>query len=160
MSTPAGEFTVHVEHLDGYSFRTSFDKSGMGAVVTDEPPPLGHDVGPNPARLLAAAVGNCLAASLLFCLSKAKLAPSGLSAEVKVELVRNERKRLRIGRLDVTLHPELAEASEELLACLDSFEDFCVVTESVRDGLDVRVHVANVPALTRPEGEAAQQGMR
>jgi uncharacterized OsmC-like protein len=155
MSAPAAEFSVHVEHLDGFSFRTSFDKIGMPAVVTDEPPPLGRDAGPNPARLLAAAVGNCLAASLLFCLSKAKVKPSSLSAEVKVELVRNEHKRLRIGRLDVTLHPELAEGGDELLRCLDFFEDFCVVTESVREGLDVQVHVAGVPALARSEAAAA-----
>ena len=28
-----------------------------------------------------------------------------------------------------------------LLACLDGFEDFCVVTQSVREGLEVNVNV-------------------
>jgi organic hydroperoxide reductase OsmC/OhrA len=86
-------------------------------------------------------VGNCLAASLLFCLSKAKIAPQSLGAEVKVELVRNERKRLRVGKVEVTLRPGVAAENEALLECLEMFEDFCVVTESVREGLDVRVNV-------------------
>jgi organic hydroperoxide reductase OsmC/OhrA len=141
MSTPVSEFTIQIDRLDGFAFRTRFDRPGFADLLTDEPPPLGNDSAPNPARLLAASVGNCLAASLLFCLSKAKIAPQSLGAEVKVELVRNERKRLRVGKVEVTLRPGVAAEHEAFLECLEMFEDFCVVTESVREGLDVRVDV-------------------
>jgi hypothetical protein len=56
-------------------------------------------------------------------------------------MVRNEQKRLRIGTVDVTLSPHMDADSTQLAGCLDQFEDFCVVTQSVREGLDVRVHV-------------------
>lgn len=141
MSTPVSEFTIDIEHLEGFAFRTRFDRASFADLMTDEPPPLGKDGAPNPARLLAAAVGNCLAASLLFCLQKANVTPRDLRAEVKVELVRNERRRLRVGKVDVTLRPGLSSDERGLGDCLELFEDFCVVTESVREGLDVRVNV-------------------
>jgi organic hydroperoxide reductase OsmC/OhrA len=114
--------------------------------LLDEPPPLGKDRHPNPARILAAAIGSCLSASLLFCLRRAKLEPKGLSSNVELELVRNDRNRLRVGRVDVTLHPELDLESGASRACLEAFEDFCVVTQSVRDGIDVHVRVEPAPA--------------
>jgi uncharacterized OsmC-like protein len=49
--------------------------------------------------VLAAAIGNCLSASLVFCAArKAGVKLSRVSAEVKVQIVRNENKRLRVGR--------------------------------------------------------------
>jgi uncharacterized OsmC-like protein len=140
MSRPAGKFTIHVENVDGYEFRTTFDKPEHGSLLSDEPPPLGADRGPNPTRLLAAAVGNCLAASLLFCLSRAGADPKGVNATVSVELVRNDQRHLRVGRVDVSLQPNVRD-DVALDACLEKFEDFCVVTQSVREGLDVAVHV-------------------
>lgn len=138
---PAGGFTLRVEHVDGYEFRVVFDKDTHPPLSVDEPAPLGKDQGPNPARLLAAAVASCLSASLVFCLSRAKIPVDGLKAEVRTELVRNERNRLRIGKLNVQLQPDLPEGSADPSHCLEVFEDFCVVTESVRQGIDVDVAV-------------------
>lgn len=153
MSTAAGAFTIAIEQVKDYEFRVRFDKERQPELLLDEPPPLGQDAGPNPARVLAAAIGDCLAASLVFCLRRAKIAVQGLAAEVTVTMVRNEEKRLRIGAVDVRLHPKLAENTEGYRACLDAFEDFCVVTQSVRKGLEVNVHVE--PAFTAP---VADQG--
>lgn len=133
-------FTLHIDHFDGYQFRTHFDKEQYEELYTDEPAPLGKDSAPNPARILAAAIGNCLAASLLFCLSKSSVKPTQLAAEVQVELVRNEQRRLRVGAVDVKLKPQIAAAEQAALEqCREVFEDFCVVTQSVREGLEVRV---------------------
>ncbi|MCC6620714.1 MAG: OsmC family protein [Deltaproteobacteria bacterium] len=141
MSQPVGEFSLQLERQSGYAFEITFDKAHYPKLRMDEPAPLGEDSGPNPARMLAAAVADCLAASLLFCMQKQGVKPDGLSADVKVELVRNEERRLRIGSIDVALRPRVAAGSPAIGACLSTFEDFCVVTQSVRNGLDVRVHV-------------------
>lgn len=135
-------FTLHIDHFDGYQFRTHFDKEQYEELYTDEPAPLGQDSAPNPARILAAAIGNCLAASLLFCLSRSGVKPTQLAAEVQVELVRNEKRRLRVGLVDVKLKPQIADTEQAVLEqCHAVFEDFCVVTQSVREGLEVRVEL-------------------
>jgi uncharacterized OsmC-like protein len=134
------EFTVRVERTGGYEFRVRFDKEHYPELVMDEPAPLGRDSAPNAARVLAAAVGNCLSASLVFCLARAKVEVLGLTSRVRVELVRNEARRLRIGKIEVTLEPELDDP-RVLADCARVFEDFCLVTQSVRSGIDVRVQV-------------------
>lgn len=139
---PAGEFTLHIDQVDGFEFRVRFDKDAHPELRMDEPAPLGRDSAPNPARILAAAIGDCLSASLIFCLRRRGVAVTGLRSEVKVGLVRNEHKRLRIGRVDVVIHPRDPIPEEALTECLKTFEDFCVVTQSVREGLDVSVNVS------------------
>lgn len=143
MSEPAGSFDLTLEQLEGYEFKVGFDKP-YPELHTDEPPPLGKDSGPNPARMLAVSVANCLSASLLFCMSKKGERMAGVKSKVHVELVRNERKRLRIGRMDVTIQAPVGLDSKALSSCLDDFEDFCIVTQSVREGLKVNVNVEAV----------------
>jgi uncharacterized OsmC-like protein len=142
MAQHVGKFTIHIEQVEGFQFRTRFDKEQYADLLMDEPAPLGRDSAPNPARILAAAIGDCLSASLLFCMKRAGLSILGIVAKVDVELVRNENKRLRIGAVDVALTPRLAGDADAERACLEAFEDFCVVTQSVREGLDVRVNVS------------------
>ncbi len=137
----ASRFTIHVEQLDGFEFRVKFDKEQFTPLLLDEPPPLGHDVAPNAARVLAAAIGNCLSASLVFCLKKAGVAAGGVTADVDVEIVRNDARRLRVGKVNVTLHTSLPAEDPALVGCLSTFEDFCIVTQSVRHGIDVSVAV-------------------
>lgn len=131
----------------GYRFRVRFDQEGMPDLITDESPPLGEGKGPNPSRLLATAVGNCLAASLLFCLGKARLSVEGLEAEVLTEFTRNEGGRLRIGGMKVRLLPRWTEeTAAKAQRCLQIFEDFCVVTQAVRQGVPVEVQVQGIPS--------------
>lgn len=150
MSDPVATFSLTVEQVEGFEFRVRFDKEQYAELRMDEPAPLGGDTAPNPARILAAAIANCLAASLLFCMKRGGHAPQAMRAEAQVSLVRNEQKRLRVGRIDVKLAPTMAPGGDleamqaALQKCLPTFEDFCVVTQSVRGGLDVRVEVAPV----------------
>lgn len=139
---PAGEFALHVEQVKGFDFRVRFDNERYPELRMDEPPPLGHDAAPNPARILAAAIGDCLSASLVFCLQRRGVVVEGLRSEVHVQLVRNENKRLRIGAVEVSIHPQGPIPDDVMDACLKTFEDFCVVTQSVRDGIDVKVDVS------------------
>lgn len=137
-------FTLELEQLQDYEFRVKFDWPNVPDLKLDEPAPLGRASGPNAARLIAAAVANCLSSSLLFCMRKFKQTPGALRAEVRGELKRNERGRLRIGRFDATIRlAEPAAAIAHFDRCLAQFEDFCVVTESVRHGIPVGVRVVD-----------------
>jgi uncharacterized OsmC-like protein len=141
MTQVMSEFAMQVEQVDGFEFKVRFDKEQFGELLMDEPPPLGKDAAPNAARILAAAIGNCLSASLVFCLQRSGVKTQGMRTDVKVQIVRNEQRRLRVGQVDVTLHPNLPADSEALAKCLPSFEDFCTITQSVRNGIDVKVRV-------------------
>jgi uncharacterized OsmC-like protein len=142
MSSEQNVFTTKLERIKDYQFRVKFDLLGMPELVTDESEPLGKNAGPNPARLLSAAVGNCLSSSLLFCLSKGRISVGDLKASVKTVMRRNEKGRWRIAALNVKLHPIIREDDmARSKRCLELFQDFCIVTESVRKGIEVNVDV-------------------
>ena len=63
------QFSFTLEQQEDFAFLIRFDQD-IPPLLSDEPPPLGKDAGPNPSRLLAASVANCLSASLLFALRK------------------------------------------------------------------------------------------
>ena len=133
---------VHLTRLDAYRFRADFGDPAIQPLQVDESPPLGKGAGPSPTRLLATALAQCLSSSLIFCLGKSRVEVGKLESEANVTLVRNERNRVRVGRVDVVLRPELPGAApEQVQKCLELFEDFCVVTASVRQGLTVGVKV-------------------
>lgn len=140
MSDVVSEAVVQVTQADAYRFVVSFPGNDFEPIVGDEPAPLGKDAGPNPVRILGAAIGNCLAASLTFCLGKRGVKVAhGVTAKVTLEVVRNESKRLRVGRVKVDLAAPVDVPAEALEACRNVFEDFCTVTQSVRSGVDVEV---------------------
>ena len=149
-----GKFTIHLEQEEGYAFRVRFDIKKAEDILMDEPPPLGERNGPNASRLLAAAAANCLSASLMFCLAKEDVPANSVRTEATCTLVRNEKKRLRVGRLDVriTAGDELLQ-SKKLDRCMSLFEDFCVVTASLREGVPVGVEVVNEAGEVLHKGE-------
>lgn len=140
---PEGRFSIELEQQDGYEFLVRFDLDDVADLLVDEPEPLGQGHGPNPSRLLAVSVANCLSASLLFCLQKSKVEGVKMRTTASGQLVRNEQKRLRIGALDVEIHVYGVDAEDEsrLQRCLGLFEDYCVVTASVKGGILVNVEV-------------------
>lgn len=133
---------LSLEQVADYEFRVRFDGTSIADLTTDESAPLGHDAGPNPSRLLAAAVANCLCASLLFALRKFRNEPHGLAAHARATLQRNEHGRWRVVRIGVDLALEdAADTIEHVDRAMSQFEDFCIVTESVRQGIAVDVVV-------------------
>jgi organic hydroperoxide reductase OsmC/OhrA len=141
----ADERTHHVtlSRARDFEFIAEFSDAGKPvSMLLDEPPPLGGGHGPNAAELLGASVGNCLAASLTFCLKKIRVNPEGLTAEVTTHVGRNADGKLRITGIDVELSPEVAASDAARLdRCEQLFEDFCLVTQSVRCGIPVNVTV-------------------
>ena len=141
--TTEGGTRVHLELEDGYRFRADFGE-GRPTLLMDEPPPLGAGAGPNASAALGAAVGNCLCASLLFCLRKAHIEVLAMTSDVQVTLARNARGRLRVSAVRVELHPQVPPGDEgRMRRCLALFEDFCVVSEAVRGGIAVDVSVSS-----------------
>jgi organic hydroperoxide reductase OsmC/OhrA len=135
-------FTIELVQQADYRFEVHFDNPAVPVLVTDEPAPLGGDAGPEPSRMLGTAVANCLAASLVFSMRKFKNAPDPIRATATVSMVRNEQKRLRVGRIAVDLHLGVPAAAIAMLdRILAQFEDFCVVTQSVRQAFPVDVRV-------------------
>lgn len=150
------EFSITLDWRGGYGFEVDFENAAIPSLLTDEPPPLGEGAGPNPARLLAAAVGNCMSASLKYCLDRSRVELLDLKTHVEGTMVRNERGRLRIGELRVRLEPTLADGDAERMGrCLELFEDFCIVGQSVKEGIPLAVAVEPLPA---PEAPLPQAG--
>jgi organic hydroperoxide reductase OsmC/OhrA len=137
-----GSFVVTLSLEDGYRFAVDPGIAGAEAFHVDEPPPLGAGSAASPSRVLAAAMASCLGSSLLFCLRKARIDVRSLRVQARGTMVRNARGRLRVGGLHLELFPEVTAADEQRMQrCLEIFEDFCVVTESVRQGIPVVVGV-------------------
>lgn len=137
-----GSWRIELNQEDKYRFRVTFDNPAVPPLITDETEPLGANAGPNPSRLLATSVANCLAASLMFALSKFKNDPSPVRTSVEVTMVRNEAKRLRIGSMAVDIQFGSKAADTAMLErVLAQFEEFCIVTQSVRSGFPISVQV-------------------
>lgn len=153
------DFTLHLEQEENFEFRVKFDWPDVAELLLDEPEPLGAKRGPNAARLVAAAVANCLSASLVFCLrTKFKQNPGPVRATVTGRLERNERGRYRIAGLDVAIAlSDEAGAIGHLERCMEQFEDFCIVTESVRQGIPVAVRVLDKTGQTLHQSAGAEK---
>lgn len=135
---------VTVNRTEGFKFDVAFDAvPGAPPLAMDEPAPLGESAGPNAADLMCGAVANCLAASLLMCLQKSRAETTTLSATATARIERNEKGRLRMVGVDVEIAPGVAaDDAPKLDRCLGLFEEFCIVTASIRQGIPVTVHVA------------------
>ena len=137
------ESLVHVslQQQQDYQFSVSFGGS-VPPLLADEPAPMGSGLGPSPVQLLAAAVGNCLADSLLFALRKFKQSPEPLRCDVEAQVGRNSEGRLRVLKIRAVLTLGVPAASlEHLDRVLGQFESFCTVTQSVGQGIEVVIEV-------------------
>ncbi len=73
---------------------------------------------------------------------KFKNDPSPLRAEATISTTRNAQNRVRIGAIAVDLHLGVNQANIVMLErILAQFEDFCVVTQSIRAAIPVTVRV-------------------
>lgn len=137
------EKTIQIELVQQHDYRFDVHFGGdMPVVTTDEPAPLGTGLGPSPVQLLCAAVGNCLSDSLLFALRKFKQAPEPINCKVQAEVGRNADNRLRVLKITAALTLGVPGAGlEHLDRVLESFEQYCTVTQSVGQGIPVTIQV-------------------
>jgi uncharacterized OsmC-like protein len=135
------QISVTVTRQNKYRFLVDFGPD-IAKTVADEPAPLGEGAGPSPTQLLAAAVANCLSSSLVFAHSKFKEDPGAVTTTVTCEVGRNERNRLRVTGMKVSITlGAAAESLSHLDRALAQFEDFCTVSQSVRTGIPFTVTV-------------------
>jgi organic hydroperoxide reductase OsmC/OhrA len=137
------ESTTHLEQVKDYQFTVSFDKEALGKLTMDEPAPIGTEKGPNASRILASALGHCLSSSLLFCLQRSRIPLKHVTTSVHTTLARNDAGRWRIHNIkaEINAEPLNEQDRERMKQCLEMFEDFCIVTQSVRKGINIEVAV-------------------
>lgn len=147
---------IVLEQEGPYAFKVNFEGTGLDALHTDEPAPLGAGAGPNPSALLLSGIANCLSASLVFALRKFKNEPSPIRAEIVAHKARNEAGRWRIPHADVTIHlGDKAADLEHFDRVLAQFEQFCIVTQSVREGVSVDVKIVDADGVVHEPGASA-----
>jgi uncharacterized OsmC-like protein len=133
---------AHLRQLSGYKSEITFDELPGVRVHMDEPAPVGTSEGPSAAMMLSSAVGHCLTSSLLFCMQKSRGAIDGIDTDVETSLSRNEKGRWRITEIKVRMKSKNSNFDREKLErCKGLFEDFCIVTASVREGVKVNVEL-------------------
>jgi len=126
----------------GYQFNVESDVEYIPNFLVDETKPDGEGSGPNPPRLLAAAVGHCMSSSLIYCLKKARITIRNLETTVITNLFRNENGKLRISSIDVQIRLKVNEEDKARVPrCLQIFEDYCTVTQSIRKGIEVMARI-------------------
>lgn len=100
-------------------------------------------LGPNPSRMLGMSVLGCLSASFMFCLQKRDFKVKDLNAKAEVVIRRNEKGFWRVREINVDIKPKIEGEKMEKRArlCQKMFEDYCIVTQAVRDGIDINVNL-------------------
>jgi len=136
-------FTVKLERIENYKFRIDFENKNWPFIVMDESPPNGNEKGPNPSSVLAAAIGDCLSASLLFCLQKSHVNVEGIKTIIKGKMNRNEKGRWRVTEISTALNTDISlDTIPQLKRCAKIFEDFCIVSKSVEQGIPINIKVS------------------
>lgn len=137
-------FAVTLTHLERFRFSSQSHEDGVlhGApYISDEPDPIGDASGPSTPALLASAVGHCLSASLYEMFRHAGLKVLSYQTDATAVVALNAESLPRIRRIEVCLKPELAQASPNIQRCIDAFERYCTVCQSVRPAFPVVVKV-------------------
>jgi uncharacterized OsmC-like protein len=151
--TDTPEIRIRLEQESAYGFRVNFEGTDLDALHTDEPAPLGAGAGPNPSALLLSGIANCLSASLLFALRKFRNDPGPIRAEIVARRERNAEGRWRIPRAEVEIRlSDKAADLEHFDRVLAQFEQFCIVTQSVREGVEVAVRIVDADGVVREPG--------
>jgi organic hydroperoxide reductase OsmC/OhrA len=140
---------VNLRLVTKYRVTAEFpDVPGTPSLLFDERPPVGDGRGPNAAMVLGAAIGDCLSATLMNCLIREHLDVEALTATVVTRVGRNDAGRFRISGIEVELCPTVPRGERAgLERCQAIFQDYCTVTESVREGIRVTV------SLTQPASD-------
>ena len=134
----------------GMLFKWILPKSKQELIIDETLDETIQKVGPDAASLLGLAVSSCLSASLLFCLSKKNLTLDDLSGEVEMVFKKNDKGYTRVDAITVHLSPKSEDPNvlkrlEQCTKVLKNgnmlFEESCIITPSVIEGIKVDVRI-------------------
>ncbi|MBD3187042.1 OsmC family peroxiredoxin [Candidatus Bathyarchaeota archaeon] len=133
---------IELSRIRELIFKIMFGKD-LASIIVDETNEGDDREGVKPSHLLAAAVMGCLSSSFLFCIGKKNLDVDDLTGTATVTTGRDEDGYLRVTGIKVSLTPETTDPDtlKRVNACKKFFEQYCVVTESVRKGIPVSVDI-------------------
>jgi len=106
--------------------------------------------GPDAAQMLGMAILSCLSASLIFCLNKRELKPDDFDARGEIAVKKIEKGYTRIKEINVKITPKTEDEAtlKRINQCIKEmksgkmmFEENCIITESVREGIKVNVEI-------------------
>ncbi len=125
-------------------FRCNLGQIRMNDLFIDEQHRKPTDkIGPNPSKLLALSVLGCLAASFTFCLQKRNFSLSNIEGKAVITSIRNDKGFWRLKKIDIKLipkidNPKIRKGADQ---CRKFFEQFCIISESVREGIEINVNL-------------------
>jgi len=110
----------------------------------DEPASFhGTDLGPSAVEYLLIGIGGCLGTTFIYCLQKNNVKLEKLEVIVDGNLSHTGPKmRLRLVKVDVDLKFTAKEVSSdiEINSCINEFTEYCIVTNSIANGLPIHIN--------------------
>ncbi|NVM19179.1 MAG: OsmC family protein [Candidatus Lokiarchaeota archaeon] len=110
----------------------------------DEPASFhGTDLGPSAVEYLLIGIGGCLGTTFIYCLQKNNIELATFEVVVDGTLSHTGPKMLlRLANIDVDLKftPKEVNSDEEINRCIKEFSEYCVVTNSIANGLPINVN--------------------
>jgi len=110
----------------------------------DEPTSFhGTDLGPSSVEYLLIGIGGCLGTTFMYCLQKRNIKMKSVEIEIDGKLSHvGPKLLLRLTKVDVEIKfiPEENASSEEIFECIKNFREYCIVSNSIADGLPINVN--------------------
>ena len=110
----------------------------------DEPESFhGTDLGPSAIEYLLVGIGGCLGTTFIYCLQKGNIELNECKVLIDGNLSHvGPNNRLKLVNVDVEMKFSAKEtASEDIInKCLKDFRENCIVTNSITDGLPIKVN--------------------
>ena len=129
----------HSEKLHFKAFARTFKEIDL-----DEPESFhGTNLGPSPVEHFLIGVGGCLGSSFMYCLIKNKIEIEDLEIIVDGKLTHKVPKmRLRLVNIDVVINitPKKIVQDEEIDSCIKEFNEFCVISEPLMNGIPININ--------------------
>lgn len=131
-----------------YSEKLHFTASARNFedIHVDEPESFhGSNLGPSSVEYILIGIGGCLGSSLIYCLQKKKVQVDELSLIVEGIIKHvGPKMHLKLIEINVEINFKAKKTfSQEVENCLNVFQDYCVVTNSLLNGIPINVKYNN-----------------